>query len=141
MMNDEKWLERRMVGDLHRGDFREVNNSFLRMVDRAVKETAGRLGLAYPTVHWHKSGPAGGYVVDGRHQIHLNIETAGDWPRGWQPLHWLVAHELRHLWQYETGRFYGDREQQEADAEKFAIEETGYKSFNPHWIRRFQEAR
>jgi hypothetical protein len=137
-VDDATWRETRFVGNSHRGAFKGVHTSYLRMVDQAVKRFAAELGIEPPLIRWHEDGPSNGWVVDdGRwDEINLLTKTALAWPRGWEPLQWLIAHECRHLWALKNCRHYGDRDREEEDAELWATSQTGYKGFHPYYLRR-----
>jgi hypothetical protein len=138
VVDDATWLKHRGVGDLHRGEFKTVHTSYLRLVDDTVKTLAARLGITPPPIRWHSDTPRNGWVVTGVHEINLSVDVATDWPRGWKSLHWLIAHELRHVWQDANSRFLGDRDAEERDAEEWATSQTGYKGAHPFYLRKQQ---
>jgi hypothetical protein len=135
-MDDRTWLEQRMVGDLHRGEFRAIHTSYLRLADKTVKELAAQLGIKAPPIRWHSDTGMRGWVETGVHEINLSTAVAEDWPRGWKALEWLLAHEARHLYQDVFSRHLGDRDAEERDAELWATAMTGYKDFHPYYLRR-----
>jgi hypothetical protein len=136
-MDDRTWLEDRCgKSSLHRGEFRAIHTSFLRLADKTVKDLAAQLGIKAPVIRWHSDTTRNGWVVTGTHEINLSTAVAENWPKGWAPLHWLLAHEARHLWQDANSRYLGDRDAEERDAELWATAMTGYKDFHPYYLRR-----
>jgi hypothetical protein len=135
-LDDKAWLRGHGAGDLHRGEFKAVNTSYLRLADDTVKTLAAQLDITPPPIRWHSDTTRNGWVATGVHEINLSTAVAEDWPRGWKSLHWLIAHEVRHLWQDAGSRFLGDRDAEERDAEEWATQRTGYKNFSPYYLRK-----
>jgi hypothetical protein len=121
---------------LHRGEFKGVSASYLRLAEKTVIDLAAQLGITPPVIRWHADTTQRGWVVTGTHEINLSTAVAENWPKNWAPLHWLLAHELRHLWQDANSRHLGDRDAEERDAEEWATQQTGWKDFHPYYLRR-----
>jgi hypothetical protein len=94
----------------------------------AAAEVAKILGLVDIHVQWIKRRPgerrAGWVDQDIPGVIHIAV----DWAKAHDAknVRGLIYHEGRHLWQAKNIRHYGDRKEEEEDAQRFCMQYLGF---------------